>query len=405
MKTFTARQPIFNRKKYIVAYEILYRKDENNFFPTDVSGEKATCSLILNSFLDTDILQLSNNKPLLINFSSVELLKNLLDIMPCKKVYIEILETLEPSYELLTLIKRMYNRGYNFVLDDFIYSEEWDKFFPYIKIIKFDIRLTPLNTLKPIIHKLKKFKIKLLAEKVETYEEFDEAYKMNFDFFQGFFFSKPEMVEHSSNPYQSATFLLLYKELLKTYLNYERISQLIEMDVSIAYKFLRYVNELSKVKRKKEITSIKDAAIYIGENFTKNFIFLIISAELTTNKPLELQRVSVLRSKFLELIAKHSYLRKYYEEAALIGLFSSLDAILDKKMEDILNDLSIDCNIKEALINKTGKFAIFIHIFENYEKGNWDYITNIAKEIGIQEDKIHDKYLLAVRWTDKNFEK
>lgn len=404
MKTFTARQPIFNVNKEISAYEILYRNNNNNFFPTDVDGNKATSCILINSFLDTDIFELSNNKPVLINFSSVSLLKKLIDIMPFKKIYIEILENLHPTEELFLLIKKMYSRGYNFVLDDFIYNEDWDRFFPYIKIVKFDIRITPLNTLHDLIQKLKRYNIRILAEKVETIEEFNLAKKMNFDYFQGFFFSKPEMIEHSFTPYKNSSFLLLYKELLKKHLNYDRIALLIQQDVSIAYKFLKYVNKITKNKRSQEIISIKEGLIYIGDKYIKNFIFLIISAEITINKPLELQKLSLIRSKFLELIARNSNLHNLFNGAALVGMLSVLDSILDRPMEEILEELPIEDDIKLALTNKKGKYSVFIDIFQNYEKANWDVISIISDRINITEEIIHDKYILAVRWADKNFQ-
>ena len=156
MNSYLARQPIFNNRRNIVAYEMLYRKDETNSFPVGVSGEKATSILLINSFFDADVFSMSNNKPVFINFSSIEMLKKLMNFLPVKNIYIEILENLEPTEELYQLLKELFKKGYRFVLDDFIYTEKWDRFFKFIKIVKFDIRETGIEAIEPIVKKNKK---------------------------------------------------------------------------------------------------------------------------------------------------------------------------------------------------------------------------------------------------------
>ena len=411
MNSYLARQPIFNNRKNIVAYEMLYRKDETNSFPVGVSGEKATSILLINSFFDADVFSMSNNKPVFINFSSIEMLKKLMNFLPVKNIYIEILENLEPTEELYQLLKELFKKGYRFVLDDFIYTEKWDRFFKFIKIVKFDIRETGIEAIEPIVKKIKKTKTKVLAEKVETYEEFRQAKRLGFNFFQGYFFAKPEVLANEADPYKNTTILRLYRELLKEFLDYDKVAGIMHTDSSIALKFIKYVSYLKRRKNKdlddehvKSIQSLKAAIAYIGEENTRNFIFLVATAELTFNKPQELQKLSVIRAKFSETVARKSNLRHLAEGAALTGLFSCLEALLDTKMEVLLQKINLDKKIKDALIKHENEYYQFIELFIAYENGDWDTVNKISDEIQLVSDIKYD-YMNAVHWTDQHFYK
>jgi len=411
MNSYLARQPIFNNRRNIVAYEMLYRKDETNSFPVGVSGEKATSILLINSFFDADVFSMSNNKPVFINFSSIEMLKKLMNFLPVKNIYIEILENLEPTEELYQLLKELFKKGYRFVLDDFIYTEKWDRFFKFIKIVKFDIRETGIEAIEPIVKKIKKTKTKVLAEKVETYEEFRQAKRLGFNFFQGYFFAKPEVLANEADPYKNTTILRLYRELLKEFLDYDKVAGIMHTDSSIALKFIKYVSYLKRRKNKdlddehvKSIQSLKAAIAYIGEENTRNFIFLVATAELTFNKPQELQKLSVIRAKFSETVARKSNLRHLAEGAALTGLFSCLEALLDTKMEVLLQKINLDKKIKDALIKHENEYYQFIELFIAYENGDWDTVNKISDEIQLVSDIKYD-YMNAVHWTDQHFYK
>lgn len=403
MNTYTARQPIFDSLKRVQGYELLYREDEKNRFPSNVSSEIATSKLLLNTFFDTDIEKFTNGKLTFINFSIQTLKDNFIELIPNKNIIIEILETIEPNDETYTILRTMFHKGYRFALDDFEYNPKWDRFLPFIKIIKFDIMNTPLSTLPETISLIKNLRPKMifLAEKVETYEEFNEAKKIGCKLFQGYFFAKPEMIINKTIEPTNIILMQLYKEMTKTEINFNKVCSYIEKDLSIAYKLLKYVNNSGIFHNKREIMSIKDAIVYMGERLVKKFVFLIITSELSINKPAALMKTALQRAKFCELLAVNSYLKEYADSAFLIGLFSVLDAILDRNMDDIMKELPLDKEIKRALVEKIGVYSCFIKVSESYEVGNWDTINLVIEQMGITESKTSKLYIESIDWSDK----
>lgn len=404
MKTYTARQPVFNSRKQVIAYELLFREDENNRFPSHIPEDQATSKLILNSFFDTKIEKITNGKPALVNFPTNILKEKFAELLPTKEVIIEILENVEPNNELYETMRRMFHKGYRFALDDFEYNEKWDRFLPFVKLIKFDIIKTPLSTLPDLILKFKKRKIKVLAEKVETYDEFKQAKEMGFDYFQGYFFAKPEMVVDSSIPPTQVLLMNLYRECVKEEIDFSKVCKYVESDVAIAYKLLRYVNNSGIFKKKKEITAIKDAVIYIGEDLMRRFVFLIVTAELSINKPVELMKKALERARFCELLAKKSpfsEFRDYSEKTFLIGLFSVLDAILDRNMNNIVDDLPLEEEIKKALVDKIGIYSAFIKIAISYENSDWKTVSLLIEQLGFEEKDVTEIYYEVIEWTDQ----
>lgn len=193
-KGFAARQPIFNTRGDVVAYEILYRNSEINCYPVGVSGYVATSSIWVNVFFNINVQKISNGRQIFINIPNTQFLKSIKNKTPDKNIVFEILETFEPNDELFCLVKKMSKRGHIFALDDFIYKEAWDRFLPYIDIIKFDVNDINVKEISREIKKFKSYGITCLLEKVETKECYKAGVKSGFDLFQGYFFGKPEMI-------------------------------------------------------------------------------------------------------------------------------------------------------------------------------------------------------------------
>ncbi len=405
MKAYVARQPIFNSRKHVVAYELLYRESEKNFFPVGIDPTKATSKVIVNYFLDTKIEDITEQKPALVNFN-LQSLKLIQNLIPSKEIIIEILETEEPSDELFDIVRDMFHKNYVFALDDFVYNEQWLRFVPFVRLIKFDIQRTPLDTIQPIIDKIKQKKqsVKILAEKVETYEEFQKAKELNFDFYQGYFFSKPEMLVNSTLPASYPMLMSLYKECLNENINIKKITDIFQRDVSLSYKLFNYINNPCIFTLKNTINTIKDAVIYMGEIKLKQFVFLIVTAELSYQKPPALIALATHRAKFCEILAQNSYLHNLSDKAFLIGLFSVLDAILDRDMNHILKDLNLESDMKKALINKIGIYSAFLKIAISYENADWDTVELLCEQIDIPKEKIQEFYTKAINWEHTHLE-
>ncbi|MFT5756457.1 MAG: EAL and modified HD-GYP domain-containing signal transduction protein [Alteromonadaceae bacterium] len=374
MKVYTARQPILNAKKQVVAYELLFRDSEKNSFPVDVSPDIATAKLLVNSYLSIGLDEMTDGKPALINFPISILSDHLVNMTPYNNIIVEILETVEPNDENYEVLRKLFQQGFILALDDFIYSPAWDRFLPFIKLIKIDIIETPLLSIAHLVPTYRQHNIKLLAEKVETYEDFLQAKKLGFEYYQGYFFYKPEMLVSvemdSSHPFV----MPIYREIMKEGYSYKKLEKYFANDINLTYKLLRFVNSVF-FGHSKDITSIKQAIAYLGETQLRKFICLILMAELNPQKPQVLIQNTILRARLCEVFAKIMGLTQLTEYAFLTGLFSTIDAILDRPLDKILLSMPLAEEINEALIEKKGDLAKCLAFVVAYTEGDWDSIN------------------------------
>jgi EAL and modified HD-GYP domain-containing signal transduction protein len=395
VKIFTARQPIFNRKKKVIAYELLFRDSEKNCFPVSVPGDVATSKLLVNTLLNMDIDDVTDSKPALINFSENILKSKFYDLVPSKKVIIEILEDVEPSDDTYEWVKILFHKGYTIALDDFVYSPEWERFYQFVKLIKIDIIETPIDKIKDLIKDLKKRKIKILAEKVETYEEYELCKKAGFDYFQGYFFCKPEMIHATGADVSQHLLMQIYTESIKEDADLKIIKKLFSQEPKLSYKLLRYLNKMTG----KDITSIGQGIAYLGIDNIRKLTSLLITAEISPGKPHELVKTSVVRSRFCELIAHNTKYSSVKDEAFMTGLFSTMDALLDREMGDILHGLPLSQDIKSALLEpECNNLGLILSLSISYQKGEWDMVKLQCRALGINSDKVTECYKKAMKW-------
>ncbi|GLX81966.1 EAL and HDOD domain-containing protein [Thalassotalea eurytherma] len=282
MELYLARQAILGRRKNLVAYELFFRDGPENFFP-NIDAHEATSKLISRTHFNKGISEVSGGKLALINFSEESLLKRLPLLLPKHEIVIEILEDVTPSDEVYQACVEMYRQGYTFALDDFVYRREWRRFLQLVEVIKFDLMHTPLDKIEPLIIQLKeKTNIKLLAEKVETQEEYQQAMDMGFHFFQGYYFTKPEMKSVHKND-TNEHLLLLFQESIATELNHRKIQNLLEQDSALAYRLLCFVNS-GRFPLKTRISCIKEAMTYLGDSQLRHLLNLFVTTFLVQTK-------------------------------------------------------------------------------------------------------------------------
>lgn len=360
MKVFVARQAIFNRKKQVVAYELLFRDGKQNCFP-NIADDAATARLIMDNQLNLGTRYLTSGKKALINIGEESLNQELAHFLPSSDVILELLETIPPTKDNYERVRQLFHNNYRLALDDFTYSKDWEPFLKLVRLIKFDLLESPLDTIAPLVEQLKQRKnLKLLAEKVETEEEFVQAKKMGFTFFQGYFFAKPTMISQQDIEINYAIVMLIYAEVLKPHMNLGRISELFAQDTALAYKLLRLINS-GVFPIKSRIESLKQALVYLGNERVLKFVNLIMTAHVATNKPTELTRLSIVRSRFCELIAQQ-IAPGIASMSFLTGLFSLLDAILDKPMELLVGRLPFPEIIHDALLGKSNTLYYILNV-------------------------------------------
>ena len=397
MDVFVARQPIFNTHKKIYAYELLFRTGMSNAFP-DLDGETATSSLLSSSFFTVGIEKISGGKMAFINFTEELLLQGTPTMFPAKSIMVEVLEDVNPSEAVNEACFSLIEEGYSLALDDFVFSEEWLPLVKAAKVIKIDFMLTSMDDIEEIVATVAPYKCKLLAEKIETYEEFQQAVKMGFEYFQGYFFAKPEILKNKDIGSSQLTMLQLITEVNRANYDPDNLEVLINQDVSVSYKLLKYLNS-AYYSRLSPISSIKQAIAYLGERGIRQFVSLIATSKLSEDKPDELIRTSIIRARFLEQIAQ-ALGKKNDSDYFMLGLFSCIDAMLDNSMEYLMEQLPLTSEVKNALIFRIGDMHTFLRAIECYEMGDFINFSKIIELLGIETDKITDFYLDAVTWAD-----
>lgn len=397
MHVHIARQPIFDTHKKTFAYELLFRQSQGLHLG-EMSGDRATTSLLSTAFLTEGIEKIAGSRPCFINFTQNLLLKEIAPTFPKTKIIIEILEDVPPTPEVIAACKHLSELGYILALDDFVYEKNLLPLIELANIIKIDYRLSDGGEIERMLHRLARFNLKFLAEKIETYEEFEHARKLGFHYFQGFFFAKPESLRITEIASNKISLLNLLVEINKTETTVDKLEQIIEADVAISYKLLRYINSAFYYLLK-EVDSIRQAIIYLGEREIRRFVTLMIVSELAADKPTELVRLSIIRVRWCELLAENSQRLQEYAEFFLLGLFSLIDAILDKPMEQVLAMLPLSDNIKEALTAQEGPFALFLQAMTTYEQGKSKECLQTLRLLKIDPAKVYDYYLEAVQFS------
>lgn len=400
MYFYAARQPILDANKKLYAYELLFRDSIDNVFP-DIDGDEATSKMIEASKFNMEISDFTGSKPAFINFTLETLIQGYPEMLTNKEVVVEILETIKPGKKLLALCKDLHSKGYIIALDDYEHQSVWLHFYPFIKIIKIDIQQSSLEEIHQVIEAVKDHPhIDLLAEKVETYQEYDQALQLGFKYFQGFFFAKPEMVKTKSlSPSQIAMAELLY-ETSKPELNLSSITSVFERDVSLSYKLLRYANS-AMFRRHSEVSTIKQALVILGLTELKRFIGLMFAITANPDKPSELIKVAMTRAKFCELVAKDMKHQLDDSIAFLTGLLSMIDAILDEELDVVLGKLPLSHEIKDPLLTRKGMMAAIIKLVEFIEHAQWGKTHIIIEKLHLDKEQVVKHYNEALAWADE----
>ncbi|MDS0525128.1 HDOD domain-containing protein [Clostridium sp. SHJSY1] len=394
MDVYVARQAILDVNKEVVAYELLFRNSNNNKF-NHVENTNPTLEVIRNSFSVIGLEKVTEGKRAFINFDGELINSGFIEAFPKDSIAIEILESVEPDERIIESCKVLKEKGYVIALDDFCYTEEFDELIEYVDIIKVDFILTKGKERKEIIEKIKNEKIKFLAEKVETEEEFKEAIEYGYSYFQGYFFCKPVIIEGKDISGYKFTYMSLINELNKDNVDIRKIENLIKNDVSLSYKLLKAANS-AHFSLKRKITSIGDAIIIIGIKELKKWLFIITLQNMGESKIGELVKMSLIRAFFGELLSYKIKEEVSSFDAFITGMFSLIDALMNIPIEKVLGDLPVSNDVREALLKKDNTLSEILKLIVEYENGNWEEVNRLVGKFGLDERFVRECYLEAI---------
>ncbi|MGH4125028.1 MAG: EAL and HDOD domain-containing protein [Clostridium sp.] len=398
MDVFLARQPILDRHNKLFGYELLFRDSEKNIYQSD-DGDRATMAVIKNSFVNIGMDKVTGGKKAFINFTENILKSDVFEILPPESVIVEILEDIEPTEEILELCKKLKALGYTIALDDFVYSNKYIKLIEIADIIKVDFQITKGDERKKVMEKVNSENIKFLAEKVETMEEFNEAVSMGYTYFQGYYFSKPTILSGKRISENKAIYMKLLHQISSNNFAIDSIENLIKKDVSLSFKLLKLINS-ANYSFVNEIKSMKQALALLGEKEIKKWLYLMAFRNMGEDKPEILIINSLTRARFAELIASKMGRELNPFNAYLLGMLSMIDLLLDRPLEEILQELLIPIEVKDAL-NKVNNnnYSKLLSLIIAYENGQWDQVSKISKELNLDENCLPNVYYEAIFFT------
>jgi c-di-GMP-related signal transduction protein len=396
---FVARQPIFDRRQEVFGYELLFRSSAENSFPSG-DGDLASSTLIKDTLLLFGLDSLTGDKRAFINVTRRMLVSDWISVLPCQRSVIEILETIEPDEEVIGAMRKLKEHGYLLALDDFVYRPEYEALLELADIVKVDFLATRGEERRALQARFAPHRIRLLAEKVETYEDFQDAVDLGYSYFQGYFFCKPQMIARKEVPGLWTNYLQLITLLNREETDFDELERTIKRDVSFALKLLHYLNSANFGWRNR-IASIKQALVLLGAANVRKWSSILAFSSFYESKPKALLTTSLCRASFCESLAPLAGLGAYQFDLFLIGMLSGLDVAMDQPMSEALNDLALSANVRDALLGVPSPLADVYGLVVAYEQADWALVTEQAGRLGIACETLARLYCRSIEWADE----
>ncbi len=390
--TYFARQPILDRRRKVRAYEVLYRSGpatEARF--TD--GAEATAQVLAGAFVDVELPDLLSGLPGWVNLPRDLIIERALLAFPPDRVGGEILEDVEADPEVLGAVKELRDLGYQLALDDYRPGHDRDAFLPYVDVVKVDIMGLTADELRQTARKLRAAGVTLLAEKVETQDEFELCDSLGFELFQGYFFARPELVAGRRLDAGRSQLVALLAELHSEQATVERIARQIETHATVSYQLLRILNSAS-VGLTRQISSIREAVVMLGTRRIVELVSVLVLAAFD-HKPRELLTIGLTRARMCELLATRMG-RPDPASYFTVGIFSVLDALTDRPLRDVVSSLPLADDVQAALIERSGHKGQVLEAAIGYERAAWAHLP----DLGVEPKAIAMSYLDALDWTE-----
>ena len=390
---YVSMQPIYHDALHVFGYELLFRNNATSESAVIVDGDRATAQVILN-LIEFGLDQIVGPDPAFINLTRNFILDGHCRSLPQDRVVLEVLEDVTADPDIVRALKKLAGEGYTIALDDFEYDDSLRPLVELADIVKLDILATDRERLKEMVPLLRGFGVKLLAEKVETQDDLAFCSELGFDYFQGFFFCEPKLIQGKQVPVNRLSATRLVAKLQDPDIKGEELDKTIRQDVTLSYKLLRFVNS-AYCSLPRKVESMGHAAMMIGTQRIRVWASLLMMATMD-DKPRELMMTAIIRAKMCEEIAIAKRLQRS-EAFFTAGLFSVLDAMLDSTMEDVLKLLPVSEEIAQALVGE-GRVGQVLDFTLGYERSDWDRLAELTDELGLDPATIRNAYLGAVQW-------
>ncbi|MDD2864916.1 MAG: HDOD domain-containing protein [Methylococcales bacterium] len=386
------RQQILDRNLNIFAYELLFRGQSLDLNDRE-EATQATNQIITDAIIEMGINNIVDEHRAFINFTTQNILEKTPLSLPKDRIVIEVLENVKIDLRVINNLREMSQQGYLIALDDFVFTEEWKPLVEFADIIKLDVLEMGEAKVRDVIAQLAPYKLKLLAEKVETHHEYEYLRELGCEYFQGFFFSKPNLVAGKRMGVNQLAAVRLLTTINSPNVEFDALAKVISEDVGLSYKLLHYINS-AFFSIPTKIQSINQAIAYLGMTELKRWINILMLSSLS-DKPMVVMQNALIRGKMCELLAK--LIGQKTENFFLIGMLSSLDSILDISIEEALEQLPLEEDISGAILERKGLGGEALNCVLGYER--WE--TGAITFGNVDQAKIGEAYIESINWATK----
>jgi c-di-GMP-related signal transduction protein len=388
-----ARQPILTKDEKVFGYELLFRDGiEDYFCPKDA---EAASKIMLDSSLIMGLDVLCNAGRAFVNCTRDMLLKDYVTLLPSSVTVVEILESVEPDDLVIAACQRLKEGGYMIALDDFSANDPREPLTNIADIIKVDVQGTTPEERIAMVKKYGPWRCRMLAEKVETREEFLAAKKAGFAYFQGYFFRRPETVKTHAVPGNQLNYIKMLQVVSKPELEPREIENAIKGEASLCYRLLRYMNSAS-FGFANEIHSVRHALSMLGEREVRRWVRLVVTLAAGQNKSSDLVLSALVRGRFCELLS--SKIKHGESDLFLLGLLSLMDSILDLPMTAVLEKVPLDQETKNVLLGEESHLRPLYRLMLAQESGDWENTALLAKSLKLTESEVAEVHWNAMQW-------
>lgn len=401
MKRYIARQSIYDDRDRVAAYELLYRDQSEPNRARIWDGDQATRDLLSDAITVFGLPRLTDGKPAFVNFTENLILSDLALLACPKEIVLEILETIRITLPIKERLVSLKEQGYRLALDDYTGDPRFHEILPLVDIVKLDFRLTDAASQRRLVRQIRSVgRARLLAEKVETEQEYQRALQLGCTLFQGYYFETPQVFHEKTVSISGTAYGALLAELISADVDLDRCAYIIHTDTTLTYHILRRAGTL-RYYRGNSIQVLQQALMMIGTDELQKMTALFLLRSWNSTRSNELVRDSYRRGLFTERLIERSPWASRSGDGFLLGMFSLLDQIMGVDLEQVLTDIPLSTDVRGALLgNERNPFSPFLDYLLVYE--GKDPSANLPPlEIDISEDEAAHIYMECIAAADQ----
>jgi EAL and modified HD-GYP domain-containing signal transduction protein len=396
---YVARQPIFDTQSKVFGYELLYRSSlENSYQAGD--ADLASLSVLSNSAFVFGVEAMAGKGKAFVNFTRGALLNDYARVLPAHTLVVEVLEGVEVDADVRAACIRLKNDGYILALDDWDPNGPTGSLVDLADIIKIDFMMFDRDMRQRLGERLTKRGIALLAEKVETDDDAQQAREFGYEYVQGYFYARPEIKVGARTSGFKPHRLQLMGVLNGADPDLDKVEELLRHDPELSFHIISYLNSASFGLRSR-VTSIRQAISMLGQAGIRTWATVVILADAGSDRPNELIVTSVVRGRFCELAGRAAGLEGRQHDLSLLGLFSMIDAIVGRELESTLEAVCLPADVAAAIRGEPGIFADLLSLARAYERADWPAVTRLVEHVGSPLSDVPAIYLDAVEWGNR----